>query len=79
MNRQEIIAKIAEAFYLKRIQEQLRGDADSDWMWAEGCLKFFEEPPQYSDYFWNKKKEDYDWIEPFVDKLIVNSNLKGNG
>ena len=69
MERNDIIRKVAEAFYLKRMQEDLTGSADGDWRWAEVCVDFFDDPEPIRTDFWISQEKDYDWIEPLYKNL----------
>ena len=69
MERNDIIRKVAEAFYLKRMQEDLTGCAEGDWRWAECCVDFFDDPEPIRTDFWMEREKDYDWIEPLYKTL----------
>lgn len=69
MDRQEIISKLAEAYYLRRCQEEIDGCAQMDWYFAECAVKFFEQDKRPGEYWWEKDYEDFEFFEPLYNNL----------
>lgn len=74
MTKHKITAKIAEAKYLQRvrIKDELDvggGDAESDWLWAERAIAFFEskDDDPVSDAY---KLEEFGWVGPLYYQLV---------
>ncbi len=62
MDDKSIISRLAEAIYLKRIQEDTPGSPDGDWKLAEIVFNFFESKDEKRDWWWNKDWEYYKWL-----------------
>ena len=43
MTRQEIVTRIAESFYIYRQREDIAGDSEGDWRFAERAVEYFED------------------------------------
>lgn len=68
MTKHEIVAKIAEAFYLFRQQNDFTGNADGDWRWAENAVRFFENADK--EPIWDEwHKDEYEWVYPLYLQL----------
>lgn len=75
MTKEDITRKLAEAYYLRRCQEGIEGDAQIDWYFAECAVRFFEKPPRYGEWWWEKDKEDFEFFAPLYD-VLTNSKIE---
>lgn len=77
MTNHEIISKLAETIYLRRINEPesynaYRCENDvTDWKRTEDIFDFFEsgENSRHTDFWWDYLWEDYKWLYPLYCKL----------
>lgn len=78
MTRQEITAKLAEAFYLFRNKEDMDGSAEGDWRWAEGAIRFFEDNEHHA--MWDEwHRDEYMWVYPLYIQITGLNNLRTGG
>lgn len=73
MNRNDILAKIAEAKYLQRMRIEQEfdikgGDAETDWLWAERAVSWFE-ADRTGDMADEYKREEFSWVFPLYERL----------